>query len=320
MVKAWALVLACSAGVLVGPVIAGTADSSLHFRVYAKTGIRLTGVVWIGGRFLYIENTTNRIWVAGKTGGRRGLFASMPKESEETRCVPSPGTHGFTAGDLYCHAPDNTLYRIGPQGTVATFGKLPETAISDGAIAFDTVGRFGFSLLAATGRSGAKTSGGAVYSISPAGTATLVGRYAAKGGADEIAVAPAGFGRGAGQLVLTVDAGKTGVLLMMGPDGRSRAIASLPDGPNPIVVVPESAGQTAPGVHAGLYVTDTNSKKVFFAPGSAFAGYAGDLVVGTELGASFWVVRPHGGGFQTRRLPAAVPGSNFNLEGAVYVA
>lgn len=313
-------IIACSALVLLAGSAASAAAPTVQFHVYAKTGIRLTDIVWTGERFLYLENTTNTVWAADRNGRRAGVFASMPKQTEETRCRQSTGAHGFQAGDLYCHAPDNTLYRIDPNGKVTTFAKLPEKAISDGALAFDTVGRFGFALLAATGRSGrADSAKGAVYAVSPAGAVRLVGRYTAKGGADELEVAPAGFGSGAGQAVLTIDAGKTGSLLMMSPRGTVRRIAELPDGPNPIVAVPRAGGGTSPSVPAGLYVTDTLSNNVFFAPASALAAYAGDLVVGSELRALFWAVRPRGTGFQTVRIPAVVPGSKFNLEGAVYV-
>ncbi|NUR78715.1 MAG: hypothetical protein HOQ28_20805 [Thermoleophilia bacterium] len=313
-------VAACSALALLIASAASAAAPAVQFRVYAQTGIRLTDIVWTGERFLYLENTKNTVWAADRTGRRAGVFASMPKQTEETRCRLPAGSHGFAAGDLYCHSPDNTIYRIDPSGKVTTFAKLPEQAISDGALAFDTVGRFGFALLAATGRSGRSNSApGAVYAISPAGVVRRVGRYTATGGADEIVVAPAGFGSGAGQAVLTIDAGKTGSLLMMSPRGAVRRIAQLPDGPNPIVAVPRGSGGASPGVAPGLYVTDTLSKNVFFAPASALARYAGDLVVGSELRALFWAVRPRGSGFQAVRIPAVLPGSKFNLEGAVYV-
>jgi hypothetical protein len=286
--------------------------------VFAHTGIRLADVVWTGTRLLYVENTTNSVWAQGPPPTK---FASMPRVVEETRCAVSPGTHGFTARAIYCHSPDNVIYRVGPSGTVAVFAKLPDRTISDGAIAFDTVGRFGFRLLTATGRSGAPTTGGAVYAIGPAGAVKTIGTYtsASGGGADAMAVAPRGFGRGAGQVVLTVDAGGRGALLLMNARGRTRQIATLPDGPNPIVAVPVSASRGRLPLARGLYVTDTNSTNVFFAPAASLARFAGDLIVGTEIKASFWAVAPDGQGFRTRRIPLTLPGGNFNLEGATYV-
>src|SRR5439155_4337550 len=133
---------------------------------------------------------------AGPSGMPLRPFAAMPRQVEETRCRLSPGAHGFVAGDIYCHSPDNKIYRISPDGkTVTVFATLPPAARSDGALTFDTVGAFGYALLAATGRSGGTTpGGGSVFAIDPRGTMRRVGSYHTPGGADEIAVAPASFG------------------------------------------------------------------------------------------------------------------------------
>ncbi len=292
----------------------------VEVRPFADTGISLADVLWTGRQFLYVENTANTIWAAGLTGTSPQKFASMPSMTEETRCRLSPGKHGFAAADLYCHAPDNTIYRVSADGSsVSVFAHLPETATSDGALAFDTVGRFGYALLAATGRSGAETpAGGTLYAIDPNGQVRTIASYSAAGGADEVVVAPAGFGTAGGSAFLTIDAGSTGDLLAIDAHGNVRTIARLPDGPNPIVVVTRSA--VAPGTPPpGLYLTDTASHKVFFAPASQFAGYVGDLIVGTELKAQLWFVRPHGNGFQTRLLPTTLPTTGYNLEGATYL-
>jgi hypothetical protein len=303
-----------SAAAVVGP-------PHLAFRVYADTGIRLTGVLWTGSGFLYVENTTNTLWQAGPAGAPLRVFATMPNEVEETRCAISPGAHGFPAGVIYCHAPDGTIYRIAADGSsVDTFTRLPDTSTSDGGLAFDTVGRFGYALLAATGRSGGATpAGGTVFAIDGGGAVRTVGVYAGPGGADEIAVAPAHFGTAGGQAVLTVDAGVTGTIVLMDSSGRTRTVASLPAGPNPIAVVrarPPHAKTTPP---PGLYVTDTNTHDVFHVPAGQLARYVGDLVVGAEAQPRFWIVRPRGKGFQTFEVPVAIPGSGLNLEGAVYI-
>ena len=303
--------------VVVALVIATSADGATPatFRVYAHTGLRLADVVWNGSSFLYVENTTNAVW---REGSPPTAFASMPRVVEETRCRMSPGTHGFPAGFLYCHAPDNAIYRIGSDGTVTTFARLPATKTADGALAFDTVGRFGYRLIAETARAGAPTpSGGAVYASAPDGVVSPIGGYHGPGGADELVVAPASFGTAAGQVVLAVDAGaKGGTLVTMDARGKTRRIATLPDGPNPIVVVP---AHPQSGGKRGLYVTDTNSTNVFFAPPSWLNAYGGSIVVGSEIRALFWSVRPKGRGFAVRRIPWQLPGSKFNLEGATYV-
>jgi hypothetical protein len=293
--------------------------ATVQFRVYAATGIRLTDVVWTGSQFLYVENTTNTVYSAGPKGTPLHRFAAMPKVVEETRCRIAPEGLGFVAGDLYCHSPSNRIYRITPDGKQVTlFAKLPAKGVSDGALAFDTVGRFGHALLAVTGRSGStKDAGGAGYRISPKGKVTLIGRYPNTGGADEAMVAPASFGSAGGSLLVTVDAGPTGALVAIGPNGRPRTLVSLPDGPNPIVTVTAGRRSTPP---AGLYVTDTLSKNVFFAPAAQLPTVPGTVLVGSELKGQFWKIEPAGRSFRARELQTSLAGGKYNFEGAAWVS
>ena len=301
---------------------AGTGAPTVHFRVFAHTGLRLTGIVWTGQRFLYIDNTTNRIAAAGPAGTPLTPFAVMPRQVEETRCAMSPGAHGFAAGNIYCHSPDNKIYRISSDGkTVAVAAVLPHAARSDGALAFDTVGAFGYALLAATGRSGGGASrGGALFAIGPTGTVRRIGRYHNAGGADEVALAPPGFGSAAGQALLAVDAGKSGSLVAMDARGHTRTLLTLPDGPNPIVVLAPGQTPLAGAARAGLYVTDTLSRAVYFTPSAALRPFGGDVLIGSELRGLFWVVCPRGSGFTALTLPTNLKGKGYNFEGAIYVA
>jgi hypothetical protein len=303
-------------------VAAGARTPTLHVSVFANTGIRLTDIVWTGHRFLYVENTTNRVLAAGPSGMPLVPFAQMPRQVEETRCVTSLGGHGFPAGTLYCRSPDNKVYRLSPDGkTVKLFAVLPHSPRSDGALTFDTTGAFGYRLVAATGRSGATTSrGGAVFTIAPRGVVRRVGTYSNAGGADEIAVAPSGFGSASGDALLTVDAGHKGSVVAMDAQGNARTLVRLSDGPNPIVVV--KAGQAPPAGAAkpGLYVTDTTSHDLFFMPAAELKPFSGAVIVGSELHARFWVVRPRGSGFVAQRLPTDLTGSTYNLEAAIYIA
>jgi hypothetical protein len=289
----------------------------IHATVFDHTGLRLTDIVWTGDRFLYVENTTNALWTKGSPPT---LFASMPRVVEETRCKVSPGAHGFPAGYLFCHSPDNVVYRVRlADGAVSVFARLPTKAIADGALDFDTVGKFGFRLLAATGRSGASSRrGGTVYAVSAGGAVQQIGSYSAVGGADELIVAPARFGAASGQIVLTADAGKSGSLVLMDERGRTRTVAKLPDGPNPIVAIPTRPHAT-PGAEPGLYATDTNSTNVFFVPAAKLSRYAGSLVVGSELRGLFWTVTASADGLSVKRIPLTLPGKGFNLENAIYV-
>lgn len=320
-----ARVLGAAVGVLTAVLaLAATAETAaptVHFQVFANTGLRLTDIVWTGRQFLYVDNTTNRVMAAGPEGMPLKAFAKMPRQVEETRCVVSPGSHGFRAGDIYCHSPTNKIYRISPDGRrVTVFATLPHSPRSDGALTFDTGGAFGHALLAATGRSGAATpSGGTVFTIDHAGMVRRVGTYPNPGGADEIAIAPSPFGSASGQALITVDAGHTGSLVAMNAAGRARTLVDLPDGPNPIAVLKRGQAPPAGAARPGLYVTDTTSHQVFFAPAPELRSYAGAVVVGSELGGLFWVVRPRGGGFTARALLTSLGGTQYNLEAAIYI-
>jgi hypothetical protein len=319
------LAVACAAlAVVTASAAAASAASSyrLSLSVFARTGIRLTGIAWTGQQFLYVENTTNRVLSADPTGMPLKPFAIMPRQVEETRCRPAPGAHGFTAGDIFCHSPDNKIYRISADGKhITTFAVLPSSARSDGALTFDTVGRFGYALLAATGRSGnASARGGIVFAVGATGKVHSVGAYRAAGGADEIAVAPAGFGAASGQVLLAVDAGHRGSVVAMDPRGQSRTLVSLPDGPNPIVTLTPGEMPRAGAAQPGLYITDTLSRDVFFASAEALKPYAGAVLVGSELRGLLWVLRPQGNGFAATRLATTLGGKHYNFEDAIYIA
>ena len=95
----------------------------------------------------------------------------------------------------------------------------------------------------------------------------------------------------------------------------------LGNGLNPIVVL-RSAPKTRPaGAPApGIYLADTASMQIWFAPAAAFQDFAGSVLVGTELTGNLWVVQPNAaGGFDT--LPATTDLSQhpWNFEGSEYV-
>jgi len=284
----------------------------------------MDSIVWTGSRFLYVQNTDNTIWAAPAAGSPVTLFASMLELVEETRCVLSPGTHGWPDNTVFCHSPDNKIYEFdatsgASHGVFATL-PVPYPPSADGALAFDEVGHFGYQLVAATGKSGAPTpSGGVVYTISSSGKTHLVGSYPGPGGADELLVAPAGFGSAAGDAVLTVDPGQgSGTLVALDPEGHVRILEHLDDGPNPEVTIEKTARATG-DPPAGFYVTDDQNGNTYFTPAAPLERYAGDLLVGSEVGAHFWIVAPKGDGYTTIRLRHNLRGGNYALEGAVFV-
>ena len=300
---------------------------TLRFLVIVKTTQKLDSIVWTGRRFLYVQNTANTVWAAPPAGHPLRRFATMPRLVEETRCILSPGGHGFPPGVIFCHSPDNKIYEISPDGSKKTvFATLPAPypPAADGALAFDSVGRFGYRLVAATGRSGgAKPAGGVVYTIGAHGDVHQVGGYAGPGGADELVIAPGRFGSVGGDALLTVDAGKSdGAVVAVDPSGRTRTLATFPSGPSPIAPIPKLPRMTgrsrAPS--PGLYLNDDKTGYTYMAPAASLARYAGDVIVGTESPrALFWILKPRGNGFAEIALRDNLP-TGTSLEQAIFVS
>jgi hypothetical protein len=294
--------------------------------VIAKTRQKLDSVVWTGSRFLYVQNTTNTVWAAPPAGHPLRQFATMPRLVEETRCILSPGRQGFPPGVIFCHSPDNKIYEISRDGsktTVLATLHAPYPPPADGALAFDSVGRFGYRLVAATGRSGgAKFAGGLVYTIGPHGGVHRVGSYAVPGGADELVIAPRRFGSVAGDALLTVDAGKSGgAVVAVDPNGRTRTLSTFPLGPNPIAPIPKFPKMTgrSRAPLPGLYLNDDKTGYTYMSPAASLARYAGDVIVGTESPrALFWILKPRGNGFAEIPLPDNLP-SGTSLEQGIIV-
>ncbi|HVU78734.1 MAG TPA: hypothetical protein VHC67_14235 [Gaiellaceae bacterium] len=292
----------------------GAAPPTLAFTPFAHVAPKMDSIVWTGKRFLFVENTANTVWSAPASGKPLRRFATMPKLTEETRCALSPGAHGWPAGMVYCHSPDHRIYELSPGGNVRLFARLraPYPPAGDGALAFDTVGTFGYRLVAATGRSGAQTpSGGTVFTIDRGGSVRVVGGYPGPGGADELAIAPASFGTAKGEALLTVDPGTGGgTVVAVSAKGTARVIARLPDGPNPIVVL--GSGAPAAGAKPGLYLTDDTGQDIYYAP--APAGHDGGVLVGGEASGAFWLLRPRGAGFSVLPVASSLTGKGRSLE------
>jgi len=298
--------------------VGAPAAPSLRFEVLARTGLPLGGVVWTGSGFVYTVEGQPQLYASTPDGKNLRPFARVPRNGGEMRCIVSPDGRGWPAHILYCHAAEGPIYRIAAGGAVTAFATVPSPRPSDGALAFDTVGRFGGALLAATGGSDSGP-GGAVYAIAPDGKVRRVGQYGGPGGAENIAVAPASFGSAAGQVLISVDRhDHLGRLLAMDAHGVVRTlVGGLPWGLNPIVPL-VATGPT--GGTPGLYVADWLGRSLLFAPGDQLHAYRGDVFVGAERQGYMYVVRPNGTGYTALPIRTNLRARDYNLEGVAFLA
>ena len=123
-----------------------------------------------------------------------------------------------------------------------------------------------------------------------------IGSYPGPGGAENIAIAPAKFGTASGWCLLSIDHDSAeGRLLAIDRKGNVKTIATgLGNGLNPIVVL-RAAPKTTPGRLAcrGPLPRRHESMQIWFAPAAAFQGFAGSVLVGTELTGDLWVIQPN---------------------------
>jgi hypothetical protein len=222
---------------------------------------------------------------------------------------------------VYCHAPDNRVVRLDRDGSNLTqLARLPADANSDGGLVFDDVGRFGYALLVSTGGSG--SNGGQVFAVRKDGRVQTIGSYPGPGGAENLAIAPAKFGSAGGWCLLSIDQDSvSGRVLAIDRKGTVRTIASgLGNGINPIVVVRPPAKPRPAGPPPGLYLADTISRQIWFAPAEDLQAFLGTVVVATELTGQVWAIRPNGTGFDALPATSDLPQHAWNLEGSSYVS
>ena len=66
-------------------------------------------------------------------------------------------------------------------------------------------------------------------------------------------------------------------------------------------------------------MTDDTTGYTYLAPASELAPFAGDVIVGTEVKARFWIVEPRGKSFVTIPVRHNLRGGHYSLEAALYV-
>jgi hypothetical protein len=246
------------------------------------------------------------------------LFPSGARRPFAPTYHTNPGLEAYItlarAGHPGCSFGADTVYAISfgsprgvvavsPRGSVRPFATIAAAGLIDG-ISFDETGRFGYRLLVAT-TAGKHTT---VDAVSCHGAVTSITRSAhrVEGG---IAVAPATFGRFAGDLIESDELG--GSIYAVTPGGRNLLVASsgVPHGGDTGV---ESEAFLPAGRFAALLADrltpgnphpgDNVLLRLSSAALSAGGARAGDLLDATEGGAETIAVRCGTGGCTVRHV------------------
>jgi hypothetical protein len=304
---------------VVVPAASGASGPTLHFTVFAQTDLPLGQALWTGREWLWNAENDGKIEAADADGRNIRTFAAFDQGGEEMRCSVPPNKLWPDA--VYCHTPDNRVVRLDRDGSNLTqLARLPAEANSDGGLVFDDVGRFGYALLVSTGGSG--SNGGQVFAVRKDGRVQTIGSYPGPGGAENLAIAPAKFGSAGGWCLLSIDQDSvSGRVLAIDRQGTVRTIAGgLGNGINPIVVVRPPPKPRPAGPPPGLYLADTITRQIWFAPAEDLQAFVGAVVVATELTGQLWAIRPNGSGFDALPAPSDLPQHAWNLEGSAYVS
>jgi hypothetical protein len=248
-------------------------------------------------------------------GGEEPYIASSSAER-----VPGAGC-SFAANAAYVlrltHGAGVTV--VAADGTAHDLARLPGSGLENG-IALDTTGRFGHRLLV-TATSGSRTT---VYAVDCRGSVSTLTRSAPKveGG---IAVAPASFGRFAGDLIAPDE--NSGRVYAVSPDGHSSLLADSGLARGGDVGV-ESAGFVPPGFGASWSALVADRRT----PGNPHPGddavlriagpsllaagvRPGDLLVATEGGAETDAITCNATSCRTRHVADGPAGAH--LEGHI---
>jgi hypothetical protein len=294
---------------------AESSSPNLHFRVFVRTGLPLSGVLWTGTQFVYSTEGRDKLYADDASGKGPRVFAKVPLNKGEMRCTLSPGVHGFAPNAIYCHGSQGQIYDISADGhTVKQFAVIPTPHGSDGALTYDSTGAFGYTLLAATG--GSDAGPGAVYAIRSDGLSRRVGSYSGPGGAENMAIAPRGLGAVAGQALITVDKhDHLGRLLAMDAHGHvTTLVKGLTWGLDPLAAIP--AGQDSGS--GALYLADWLTHNVLVAPAAPLRPFAGDLLVGTERHNQLYVLERQGTAYRLLRIRTNLHMPDSNYEGVEF--
>jgi hypothetical protein len=274
----------------------------------------LTGMTWDGKEFIASYGINNVPLVNVSLDGNVTPFAPKFVGKDECYAAVSQGKAGFPAGYLYVNF-DPSIYQIDPTGNTVTVFSTPPGSNRIAFVAFDTVGSWGYALLALD-------DNGLLWSISSDGSAKVLSNFSSfasplssqRGGLkpEGIAVAPQSFGAFAGYLFITLEG--AGKILAISPSDTSKmTVLSMPgEQPERVIQIPAASD---------LYVAEFDTGARVRIPAANFSNYVGSLLVITEGESepfgSFNVLQPAGNNLTLTRV-GAVTGSP-HYEGASFV-
>lgn len=181
-------------------------------------------------RLLATRSCADRV-LAIKQDGTITTFANLPSTGNSCLArdlVVSPGLGGFPKDYVYA-VQKQTIYRIPPTGgTVTSVVTISSLHNSETSLTFDTVGTFGFNLIA-TDRLGP------IWTVSSGGVATQiadVGHHI-----EGAQVAPLGFAPFGGQILATNDF--TDSVFAVAQDGTETSVVTY-DSPESVEFVPQT--------------------------------------------------------------------------------
>ena len=262
-------------------------------------------VSWTGNAFIASSrDSVTRLFKVGTDGSVLPFAASFSGQGEVYVAI-STGQAGFSAGELFLCSGDS-IYEVDPAGASAKLFSTPSIGTTINFLAFDSDGAWGF-LLYALG------AAGQLWAIDSSGHPSLVVELGNNLTPEGIAVAPPALGKYAGEMLVSLEGSHNIVAIPKGNPSNATTLASFPgEAPERVMVVP---------ANSDLFVGKYDLGVIVRMNASAFAGYAGSLLVITEGEAgqtgSINVVRAVGGNMVI--TPLLQDSTSPHFEGASFV-